>query len=61
MINPKPVKTLKLFPFNGARWLACYIKDHSIDLADLICYAGGDFLKNFIGNTRPIGGHGILG
>jgi hypothetical protein len=25
IINPKPVKTLKLFPFDGARWLACYI------------------------------------
>jgi hypothetical protein len=51
MINPKPVKTLNLFPFNGARWLACYIQNHTIDLTDLIGYAGGNFLKNFIGNS----------
>jgi hypothetical protein len=25
MINPNPVKTLNLFPFNGARWLARYV------------------------------------
>jgi hypothetical protein len=51
MVNLNPVKTLKLFPFNGARWLACYIQDHAIDLTDLVGYAGRDFLKNFIGNS----------
>ncbi len=51
MVNRNPVKTLKLFPFNGARWLASHIQDHSIYLADLIGYAGRNLFKNLVWNA----------
>ena len=36
MVNRNPVKTLNLFPFNGGRWLASYIQNHPVYLADLV-------------------------
>jgi hypothetical protein len=48
MVNRNPVKTLNLFPFNGARWLACYIKNDSIYLADFVGYAGRNLLKDLV-------------
>jgi hypothetical protein len=60
MVNRNPEKTLNLFPFNGARWLTGYIKHHSIDPTDLVCYACRNLLKYLVWEPRPIGGHGIL-
>ena len=61
IVNRNPVKTLNLFPFNGGRWLTGYIKYNSVHLTDLIGYACRNLLKYFIGDPRPICGHGILG
>jgi hypothetical protein len=49
-----------LFPFNRSRRLTSDIKYYSVDLTDFIGNSGRYLLKNFIGNARPIGGHGVF-
>ena len=51
MVNRNPVKTLNLFPFNGGRWLACYIKDYTINPANLVGYACGNPFKHLVGHA----------
>ncbi len=59
-INTGFFKQLDLFPFDGRRRLGGAIEDDAVDLAAFVGDARGDRGEHIVGDTGPVGGHGVF-
>ena len=49
-----------LLPFDGRRRLGGAIEDDAVDLAAFVGDARGDRGEHIVGDTGPVGGHGVF-
>ena len=52
---------LPLFPLNRRWWFTGDIVDNAVDVVDFVDDAAGDFIKDVVRDTCPVGSHEVGG